>query len=109
MERSALSVLLAAGGFPARFGDRLSSIMEITFREGDHDEFSGQLDLNFAGFGGVAEGPLFNHKGAWLFSARRSYLDLLVKAIDIGTSVAPRYGDHPAPRARSDKTPASRP
>ncbi|HEX9652129.1 MAG TPA: TonB-dependent receptor [bacterium] len=81
------------GGFSAIYGDKLSSIMELSFREGNRDEFDGQLDLNFAGFGGVAEGPLFAQRGSWLFSARRSYLDLLVDAIDVGTSVAPRYGD----------------
>ncbi|MFO7447913.1 MAG: TonB-dependent receptor [Ignavibacteriaceae bacterium] len=81
-----------SGGFSSLYGTKLSSVMEINFREGNRDEIDGQLDLNFSGFGGVAEGPLFN-KGSWLISARRSYLDLLVKAIDIGTSVAPRYGD----------------
>jgi hypothetical protein len=82
-----------AGGFPVMYGDRLSSIMKINFREGNRSEFDGQLDLNFAGFGAVAEGPLFHGKGSWLVSARRSYLDLLVKAIDVGTSIAPRFGD----------------
>jgi len=87
-------VSFSAGGFPARFGDRLSSIMEITFREGNRSEFDGQLDLNFAGFGVVAEGPLFDNKSSWLFSARRSYLDLLVKVLNTGTTVAPRFGDY---------------
>lgn len=82
------------GGFSSAYGDKLSSIMDITFREGNRDEFDAQFDLNFAGFGGVAEGPLFKQKGSWLFSARRSFLDLLVNAIDIGTSVAPGYGDY---------------
>ena len=82
------------GGFSSLYGDRLSSIMDLTFREGNRDEFDGQLDLNFAGFGGVAEGPLFDRKGSWFLSVRRSYLDLLVDAFDIGTSVAPSYGDY---------------
>jgi len=81
------------GGFSAIYGDKLSSIMDITFREGNRQEFDGQLDLNFAGFGGVAEGPLFNKKGAWLFSARRSYLDFVVNAFNVGTTIAPIYGD----------------
>ena len=81
------------GGFSPIYGDKLSSIMDITFREGNRQEFDSQLDLNFTGFGGVAEGPLFNKKGAWLVSARRSYLDFVVKAFDVGTSVAPIYGD----------------
>jgi hypothetical protein len=81
------------GGFSSLYGDKPSSIMELSFREGNRREFDGQLDLNFAGFGGVLEGPLLTEKGSWIISARRSYLDFLVDKIDIGTSVAPVYGD----------------
>ncbi|MDT8324709.1 MAG: TonB-dependent receptor, partial [Bacteroidota bacterium] len=85
-------VAFSSGGFPVRWGDRLSSVMDISFREGDRNRMAAQADLNFTGFGGLLEGPL-GHSGSWLLSARRSYLDLLVSAIDIGTSVAPWYGD----------------
>lgn len=81
------------GGFPAVYGDKLSSVMEINMREGNREEFDGQLDLNFSGFGGVFEGPV-SSKSSFLISARRSYLDLLVKALDVGTSIAPRYSDY---------------
>jgi len=82
----------SAGGFSAAYGDRLSSIMNIEFREGNREEFDGQIDLNFAGFGGAFEGPIAHGRGSWMFSARRSFLDLLVDAI--GTGVAPRYSDY---------------
>lgn len=85
-------VTFSAGAFSARYGDRLSSIMDISFREGERERILGQADLNFAGFGGLLEGPL-GANGSWMLSARRSYLDLLASAIDIGTSVAPWYGD----------------
>ena len=80
------------GGFSAAYGDKLSSIMDLTFREGNRDEWDGQLDFNFAGFGVIGEGPISKGRGSWLFSARRSFLDLLVDAI--GTGVAPRYSDY---------------
>ncbi len=86
-------VSFSTGGFSAVYGDRLSSVMNIALREGNRQEFDGQLDLNFTGFGGVFEGPVFNQKGSYLLSLRRSYLDFLVKSIDIGTSIAPVYGD----------------
>ncbi len=82
----------SAGGFPATYGDRLSSIMELKYREGNREEFDAQADVNFAGFGISGEGPINNGKGSWLMSARRSFLDLLVDAI--GTGVAPRYSDY---------------
>jgi hypothetical protein len=81
------------GGFSVLYGDKLSSIMDIKFREGNRSEFDAQLDLNFGGFGGVAEGPIFNNKGSWLFSARRSYLDFVVDVFDVGSTIAPVYGD----------------
>jgi len=85
-------VRFSAGGFDARYGDRLSSVMELGLREGNRSTFEAQLDLNFLGFGGVAEGPI-GTSGSWLLSVRRSYLDLIMKMVDIGTSVTPRYGD----------------
>jgi outer membrane receptor for ferrienterochelin and colicin len=80
------------GGFSAAYGDKMSSILELKLREGNRNNFDGQFDFNIAGFGGTAEGPLGEH-GSYLFSVRRSYLDVLVDMIDIGTTVAPRYGD----------------
>ncbi|MCB9056930.1 MAG: TonB-dependent receptor [Calditrichae bacterium] len=87
-------VSFSAGGFSAAYGDRLSSVMDIKFREGNRERYDAQLDFNFAGFGGVFEGPLLNENSSFMISLRRSYLDLLIKAADIGTSVAPRYGDY---------------
>jgi hypothetical protein len=81
------------GGFSAMYGDKLSSIMDISFREGNRSDFDAQLDLNVAGFGGGAEGPLFKNNGCWLLSARRSYLDFVVDAFKVGSTIAPIYGD----------------
>jgi len=80
------------GGFASRYGNRLSAVMDIELRDGNREEFDGQLDLNFAGFGAVVEGPI-GGKGSYLASFRRSFLDLLVDAIGTETDVAPRYSD----------------
>jgi len=85
-----------AGGFSAAWGDRLSSILDISFREGSREGVEGQLDLSYAGFGGAVEGPLPAGRGSWMAAARRSYLDLAVKAFDVGSTAAPRYGDYQA-------------
>jgi hypothetical protein len=85
-------VTFSAGGFSAAYGDRLSSVMSLSFREGNRDEVDLQTDLNFAGFGVIGEGPIKKERGSWLLSVRRSYLDLLVDAI--GTGVVPRYSDY---------------
>lgn len=79
-----------SGGFSTIYGNRMSSVMDITYRRGNRDKREEQADLNFAGAGLAAEGPL-SSRGSWMVSARMSYLDLLVGLI--GTGAAPRYGD----------------
>ena len=83
-------VKFSAGGFGPSFGNRLSSVMEIEIRQGNREEFDGQLDMSMSGFGTVLEGPL-GPKGSWLFCARRSYIDLLVNIADI--DALPVYSD----------------
>lgn len=84
-------VSFLTGGFSAEYGNRLSSIVDMKFRDGNREAFDTQIDMGMEGLGGVIEGPLPDKKGSWFLSARRSYLDFIVKAI--GTGVAPRYGD----------------
>lgn len=68
-------VNFSSGGFSVLYGDKLSSVMDISLREGNRDKFEAQANLNLAGFGGQAEGPIAKGRGAWMFSLNRSYLD----------------------------------
>lgn len=72
------------GGFPAPFTNRLSSVLQVTQREGDRDGFRGQADLAFAGAGAILEGPLQSKKGSWVISARRSFLDFFTDDVGFG-------------------------
>lgn len=80
----------AAGGFQTRYGDRLSSLTNISLRNGNEERFGGELNLSATGFGIIGEGPIAD-KGSYLFSVRRSYLDLIFKAA--GFSFIPEYWD----------------
>lgn len=80
-----------SGGFSPIYGDRLSSIMDITYREADKTRFSPQINLNLAGAGGSVEGAI-GEKMNYLFSFNRSYLDLLLNQIEDGAPL-PKYGD----------------
>lgn len=63
--------------FPARFGGRLSSVLDINFREGNKNRFEGKLDVGIISSKLLLEGPLSkNRKTSFLFAARSSYLDL---------------------------------
>jgi hypothetical protein len=85
------SVDFSTGGFSARYGDKLSSVMHISFREGYRKKFLTDINLSTAGFGGVFEGPLFTQKGSFLFSVRKSYLNLIRGAIRL--AAVPDYWD----------------
>ncbi|MCK5703582.1 MAG: TonB-dependent receptor, partial [Cyclobacteriaceae bacterium] len=80
-----------SGGFSPIYGDRLSSIMDISFREGNKKALNGNLDLSFQGFRGSLETPV-GEKGSFMISANRSYLDLIVRAIN-ETGPVPQYAD----------------
>lgn len=99
-------VQFQAGGFPAQHGDRLSSVMEITLRDGNPEHRAAQLSIDFTGAGAVVEGPLGDNASG-IVSVRRSYLDLLVSAIDVGATVAPRFGDYTV-RFSADLSPRHR-
>ncbi len=84
-------VHFSPGGFDTRYGDRLSSVMEIRFREGDRERTQGEAFLSMAGLGLELEGPLAGGRGSWLAGARRSYLELLKS--QIGYSNVPVMAD----------------
>ncbi len=81
-----------SGGFSTRYGDKLSAVMDISFRDGNRDEVDLQLDLNLSGVSGIAEGPFAKGRGAWLFSARKSFLEILFKIVEEDSNV-PAYTD----------------
>lgn len=78
------------GGFISKYGDKLSSVVDIKFRDGSKTNYINNIDFNMAGFGGLFEGPI-TKKSSYLFSIRRSYLDLLKSAIRL--TAVPNYWD----------------
>jgi hypothetical protein len=81
----------SAGGFGARYGDKLSSVLRIDLRNGREDRIGGKATVSASQFGFNLEGPLPDGEGSFLFSARRSYLDLIFKAA--GFAFVPEYWD----------------
>jgi hypothetical protein len=78
------SVTFLTGGFPAAYGNRVSSVMQVAQREGDRERIRGRATIGFAGSGGVVEGPLAGGRGSWIVSARRSFLDVFTDDIGVG-------------------------
>ena len=80
----------STGGFGVRYGDRLSSVLNIEMRDGRTDQMGGKATISATQFGLNLEGPIAE-KGSFLLSARRSYLDFIFKAAKF--SFIPEYWD----------------
>lgn len=71
------NVNLTKGGFPARFGGRLSSVLEIDMKEGNMREFHGEGSLGLISSKLTLEGPIWKDKTSFIVSGRRTYYDIL--------------------------------
>ncbi|MFM7773778.1 MAG: TonB-dependent receptor plug domain-containing protein [Candidatus Kapaibacterium sp.] len=80
----------SAGGFGARYGNRVSSYTNISLRDGNDERFAGDANFSATGFGLILEGPIGDN-ATFLFNIRRSFLDILFKAL--GQSFIPDYWD----------------
>ena len=79
-------VTLIKGGFPAQYGGRLSSFLDISLREGSRDRVHVDGGLGLITSNLTVDGPLGHGKGSFIVSGRRSYLDLLTKPFNLGTN-----------------------
>lgn len=71
------SVTLTKGGFPARYGGRLSSVLEINMKEGNMKEFQGEGAIGTVFSKLTLQGPIIKDKTSFIVSARRTYVDAL--------------------------------
>ena len=95
------SVELTKGGFPARFGGRLSSVLDLTMKDGARDKIHGEVGIGLIASRLLVEGPLDKGKAgkpsrsSFIISARRTYLDIIaapiVKAQTNGETTAGYY------------------
>lgn len=72
---------ITKGGFPARFGGRLSSILEIYMKDGHMKEYHADATVSIIASKLTVEGPIVEDKASFMLSARRTYLDLLIKPL----------------------------
>jgi len=78
---------LYKGAFPARYGGRLSSIVDISLKDGDMKAFHGDASISTIAAKFMVEGPLWKDRTSFIVSGRRSYLDILAKPL-IGEAFA---------------------
>lgn len=83
---------LEAGGFSVAFGERASSVVDLSLRGGNPARIAGAVAAGVGGGWGVVEGPLGRGRGAWLVSFRRSFLEVVADSV-IDDEILPRYFD----------------
>jgi hypothetical protein len=87
----------SSGGFPAQYGDRMSSVMNISIREGDRNNLlKANVGLNMAGFTGLFEGGFDEGRGSWVYSIRKSFLEALDEVVGMSSlslTAIPKYWD----------------
>lgn len=71
------NVTLIKGGFPAPYGGRLSSVVDIRLKEGNLRKYTGEASIGTIASKFVFEGPIIKDKTSFIVSARRTYIDVL--------------------------------
>lgn len=84
------NVAFSSGGFGARYGDKMSSVLSLDLSRGRDDRPGGKFLISATQFGANLEGPV-GERGNYILSARKSYLDLIFKAA--GLPFVPVYTD----------------
>ena len=75
------NVTLYKGNFPARFGGRLSSVVDVRMKDGDMYEYHGNFSVGLIAAKANVEGPIVKGKTSFNFSFRRTYYDLFTAPI----------------------------
>ena len=87
------SIDLMTGGFPARYGDKMSGAFEIKSRQVPQDQNRFSVGLSMINTNLFAEGKFDHNRGSWLVSARRGYIDYVLKLAGADDNIKPTYYD----------------
>ncbi len=83
---------LITGGFSARYGDKMSSVVDIEYREGSKDRIRGEVSVSMTDVDALLEGPV-GSDGSFIVGARQSYLQYEMKFLSVAPQVHPSYDD----------------
>ena len=87
-------IKLLKGCFPARYGGRVSSVVDVRSRDGNNRSVQGEVSIGIISSKLTLEGPLLSDKTTFVISGRRSYFDLysgLLKHVNLLDNDFPGY------------------
>lgn len=73
------NVSLIKGGMPAQYGGRLSSVLDVTMKDGNINKFQTEGGIGLIASRFSVQGPIKKDKASFIISARRTYIDALAK------------------------------
>jgi len=85
------------GGFPARYGGKLSSVVDMTQREGNRSQTRGSLSLGVTDASFTVEGPIKNEKASFIVTGRKTMIEplmILASGLSGGGDYFVFYGFH---------------
>ena len=84
-----------AGGFPAKYGQAMSAVIEVYNRYGRRGKFQGSFSSSFVSTRLLAEGSLPGDKGSFLLSGRINYYDKIMDLLNLpSTYFRPHFHDY---------------
>jgi outer membrane receptor for ferrienterochelin and colicin len=75
------NIELFKGGVPSGYGGRLSSVLDISLRDGNYKTFHGTGGIGTIASRFTAEGPIKKDTSSFIISGRRTYIDFLLKPL----------------------------
>lgn len=81
------------GGIPARYGERLSSVVDVLTKDGNTKELKSSISLSPVTIQLSLEGPIVKNKSSFIVSTRRTWLDALVNLASPENPVKYNFGD----------------
>ena len=70
---------LIKGGMPAQYGGRLSSVLDVAMKDGNINQFQGEGGIGLIASRLSLQGPIVKNKSSFMVSARRTYIDAIMK------------------------------
>ncbi|MDX5418507.1 MAG: TonB-dependent receptor, partial [Hymenobacteraceae bacterium] len=89
------SVELYKGGFPAQFGGRLSSVVDVDMTEGNPEKVQASGGLGLISSRLTLDGPIIKDKATFLISGRRTYVDVFTRQLNRLSEDKPDYNPIP--------------
>jgi hypothetical protein len=83
------------GGFPAQYGGRLSSVIDVKLNEGNNQRVSGTGGIGLIASRLTVETPLVRDRSSLILSGRRTYADLITRGINRANADNPDFSPIP--------------